>query len=291
MGVVGGHAVHPGAGRQLGQGVVARRVERIAVVPQLDQHPVASEGVDHPQQLTARRRRPVGDQRRGHGTLAATGERPHLPGGRVGDVGEGELRRPLLPRQVAEADRLGQPGIPRRPVGEQHEVTALWIGGVAVGHLAGRRLGGGRHLAAGDPRRGIEPGRQGDLGAEHRRHAHGPRRLGEAHHAVEAVVIGERERFETEPGSLHHQLLRVRGAVEEGEVGVAVQLGVRHRTDGAGQPGGVEGLAVAGPRRAVAARVPRRANRGRDRRGQGRRAPSRFPTVPLPAGAMSTMGC
>ena len=34
-----------------------------------------------------------------------------------------------------------------------------------------------------------------------------PRRLGEAHHAVEAVVIGERERVETEPGRLHRQLL------------------------------------------------------------------------------------
>ena len=36
-----------------------------------------------------------------------------VTGGRVGHVGERELRRPLLPRQVAEADRLGQPAVPR----------------------------------------------------------------------------------------------------------------------------------------------------------------------------------
>ena len=76
---------------------------------------------------------------------------------------------------------------------------------------------------------GGEAGRQRDLGAEHRRHPDGPGRLGEAHDAVEAVVVGEGQRLEAEPGGLGRQLLGVRRPVEEREVGVAVQLGVGHR--------------------------------------------------------------
>ena len=70
---------------------------------------------------------------------------------------------------------------------------------------------------------------QGDLGTEHGRQSDGARRLGEAHHAVETVVIGDRQRLETETRGLLRQLLGMRGTVEEREVGVAVQLGVRHR--------------------------------------------------------------
>ena len=58
-----------------------------------------------------------------------------------GDVAERELRRPLLPGQVAEAQRPGQPGVARRAVGEQQQVLAVGIGGVAVGHPAGGDLG------------------------------------------------------------------------------------------------------------------------------------------------------
>ena len=48
-------------GRQLGQGIVARRVERVAVIPQLDHHPVAPEQFDQPLQLLGRCRRTVID--------------------------------------------------------------------------------------------------------------------------------------------------------------------------------------------------------------------------------------
>ena len=54
----------------------------------------------------------------------------------------------------------------------------------------------------------------------------GPGRLGEPDHAVEAVVVGEGEGAEAEPGRLSDQLLGVGGAVEEAEVGVDVQLRV-----------------------------------------------------------------
>src|SRR5437763_1913055 len=46
----------------------------------------------------------------------------------------------------------------------------------------------------------------------------------EAHRAVEAVVVGGREAGQPEPRRLPGPLVRVAGAVEEGEVGVAVQL-------------------------------------------------------------------
>ena len=100
-----------------------------------------------------------------------------------------------------------------------------------------------------------------DLGAEHGRHADRARRLGEAHHAVEPVVVGEGERLEAEPGGFGGELLGVRRAVEEREVGVAVQLGVGHRA-GHARDGRLERLAAPAPRRPVATGVPRRATRG-----------------------------
>ena len=56
--VVGGDHVDARRAGQLGQGVVAGRVERVAVVPQLDGHVVAPEGVDQP--VAARARPPPG---------------------------------------------------------------------------------------------------------------------------------------------------------------------------------------------------------------------------------------
>ena len=47
----------------------------------------------------------------------------------------------------------------------------------------------------------------GELGTEHRGQPHLPGGLGEADHAVEAVVVGEGQRFEPEPGRLLGQLL------------------------------------------------------------------------------------
>ena len=57
--VVGGHQRQARLHRQRGQGVVAGRVERVAVVAQLDHHVVGAERVDQPRQLAGRGRRPV----------------------------------------------------------------------------------------------------------------------------------------------------------------------------------------------------------------------------------------
>ena len=106
--VVGGDAGEVVARRQLGQRIVARRVERIAVIPQLHHHPVAPEQLDQPLQFAcAAAAGPCVDQRRRHGTLAAPGEHPTVTAHRVGDVEQRELRRALLPGQMAEAQAHG----------------------------------------------------------------------------------------------------------------------------------------------------------------------------------------
>ena len=115
----------------------------------------------------------------------------------LGQGGEVEAGRLLLPRELAPADRPGEAGVPDRPVGEHHEMAAV---------------------------------EQGELGAEDRGQAHGLGRHREADDPVEAVVVGDREPGQAEPGGLVDQLLGVAGTVEEGEVGVAVQLRVPHRT-------------------------------------------------------------
>ena len=62
VGVRRGDAADVVAGGELGEGVVARRVERVAVVPQLDEHAVAPERLDQPLQLAPGGRRAVGER-------------------------------------------------------------------------------------------------------------------------------------------------------------------------------------------------------------------------------------
>ena len=207
--VVGGDALDADAVGDLDQRVVARRVDRVAVVPQLDEHPVASEGAHQPLELAPCGRRPVVEQRLRDGALAAPGEHPRHPGHLVGHVGERELRCPLLPRQVPEAQRPGQPRIPRWSVGQHEEVAAVWIGGVGIGQLAGVGLEQGVALGAGDSLFVTQTRGEGDLGPEHGRQPHCPRRLGEADDPVEAVVIGEGERLQPQSSSFGGELLGV----------------------------------------------------------------------------------
>ena len=139
----------------------------------------------------------------------------------------------------------------------------MGIGRVAVGHPPGVHLGARLGLVEHHLLLGGEAGGQGDLGAEHRRQPDGAGRLGEADDPVEAVVIGDGEGVEAQSGRLGGQLLRVRRAVEEREVGVAVELGVGHSAlplpETVDVTRGLERLPPPAPRRAVATGVPRRA--------------------------------
>ena len=270
--VVGCHALDALAMSDLDQGIVAGRVERIAVVPQLDEHPITPERVDQAEEFASSRSRAVGDQCGGHRPLAASGEHPAVTADRVGDVGERELRRPLLAREMSGAQRPREPGVAVGAVGEDEQMGPGRIGRVRVGHPAGVDLAEGVGLRSGDT--GIVCGER-DLGAEHGRQADRLGRLGEADHPVEAVVIRDRQRLQAEPGGLGRQLLGMRGPVEEREVRVTVQLGVRNRRCARRRRRQVgrrlERLTLAAPRRPVASGVPRR-------------TPRRAPVTTMPAG-------
>ena len=168
-----------------------------------------------------------------HRTFAAPGEHEHVPG-RVGDdlreVVDGAAL--LLPGELGGADRAAQPPVTVGIAREQEQVAAL-----RIGHPVLRRGEPQRQLRAED---GADP----ELGGG----------LGEPDHAVHPVVVGEREGVEPQAGGPLDQLLGVARAVQEAEVGVAVQLGVRDA--GAlidrGRVGGPVRLPLARPGRRVA---------------------------------------
>ena len=232
VGVGGGDATDVAPGGDLGEGVVAGRVERVAVIPQLDEDTVAPERFDQAVELAGCGGRPIGDEGGGDGALTAAGQGPRVTGDDSGDIVERELRRALLPGEVAEADRPGELGVSARPVGEEQEVLAVRIRSGGVRHVPRGDLGERLLLGLEQPVRGEAVAtlisEEGQLGAEDRRHPQLARRLGEADDAVEAVVVGEGERFEAEARRLGDELLGVRRPVEEREVGVAVQLGIGH---------------------------------------------------------------
>ena len=203
--VVGRHGVDAPLDGEAGQRVVARRVERVPVVPQLQRDVGAPERVDQAPHLPGGRPGPGLHQRGGDRPLpAAAQHQPVVPRG-AGQRVEGEDGLALLPaRQVRVGQHGREPRVAVGVPGQQHEVRAGRVG------LAGARAGR----------------RQRHLGAEDRGQPAHPRRLGEAHHAVEAVMVRQRQRGQPEPVRLGHQLLGVAAAVEEAEPRVGVQLGV-----------------------------------------------------------------
>ncbi len=68
---------------------------------------------------------------------------------------------------------------------------------------------------------------QGDLGPEDGGQAGRAGGFGEADRPVHTVVVGDGQRLEPEAYCLFHELVGVRSTVEEAEIGVAMQLGVR----------------------------------------------------------------
>ncbi|TCN37857.1 hypothetical protein EV644_15018 [Kribbella orskensis] len=106
--------------------------------------------------------------------------------------------------EVGFGDRSGQPVVAVLPLGQHQQVRAFGIRDAVLG--TGQA--------------------EGELGAVDGGDVVGRRGLGEAGRAVEPVVVGQRDRVQTEPHGLLDQLLGGGGAVEEAEVGVAVQFGV-----------------------------------------------------------------
>ncbi len=212
MHVVGRHRRDPAFGGEESQRVVAGRVDRVAVVPQLDREVLATEARDQLVERAGRGGRPAGGQRGDERPFAAPGEDLPVTTVPLRQLVEGDDRFALLATgQVGRREDLAQARVALGVTGEDHQMGAVRIG----------------HAGAG-VRRGAGPG-DGELCAEHGGQAEGPGRLGEADHAVEAVVIGQGERGQTETHRLRGQFLGMARTVEEGEVGVCVELGVGHR--------------------------------------------------------------
>ena len=144
-----------------------------------------------------------------------------------GELGERATGSALLPPQLGFAQGPGQQGVAPRVSGHHHQVR----------------------LVRSHPRIGLAHGHggasEGDLGAEDGGQPQLAGGLGEADHAVEAVVVGEGERLQAEAGGLLHQRFGRAGPVEEAEVRVAVQLGVGHRPPVSQEGGRLVGLALA----------------------------------------------
>ena len=183
--------------------------------PQLHGHVLPAEGLGQPVELPPGGGRPGAGEGPGDSPLPAAGEDQPVAPVPVPQVFEGARRAALgPPGQMGLGDGPTEPAVALGVAGQDHQVGPHRVGGARPGrrpHGAGGRRG---------------PGDQSELGSEDGGQPHGPGRLGETDHPVEAVVIGEGEGAQPEPGRLGHQLLGVRGAVEEAEVGVAVQLGV-----------------------------------------------------------------
>ena len=267
----GGHHADPEPRREGGQCRVALVVEGMAVTGQLDTDPVAAEALHQIGQGVGRRLRPAVGKRLAHVPLAAAGENVPVPAGRLGESVVVVARLALLaPGQVRGGQLAGEPPIALRPARQHQQVRPGRVG----------------RLGAGDPG-------QGQLRAEDGAHAQFLGRLGEPHHPVEPVVVGQRDRAQIQPGGLLDEFLGRARTVEEAERRVRVQLGVGNRgLPGVPAPPGRRAVGPAFPRpgRAVAAVGGRSGERTRNRRSAVEHplhlGPVRRPVIPAHPGTL-----
>ena len=198
----------PALARESGEHVVVAGVERVAVVDQLDVHGIPPEQPHEPVELARRGIGPSAASARRTAPLRHPVSTAKCPSACCGELVEVVDRPPLLGAlQLRVRDGAGEPVIALLAAGEHEQVRADGVG------LAVLRL---RQL-------------ERELGAEHGLQLQRLGGLGEAHDAVEAVVVGDRERVQAEPLGLFGQLFGRGGPVEERERRVRVQLGVRDR--------------------------------------------------------------
>ena len=122
------------ADRELDQRIVARRVERVAVVPQFDHHVGATEARHEVVERAGPGPRPVALERRRHGCFATPGE--HHPmiraratcGADGGELIEGGAGCTLFARELRLAQRAREARVAHRVAGEHHQVLALGVG-------------------------------------------------------------------------------------------------------------------------------------------------------------------
>ena len=226
---------------QVGEGVVRRPVERTAVVEELDDDAVAAERLDEQVEFAAggievESARAAAGERLPNTALAASGQRDHAPGQarrerilvidrfalfRFQQDGAASFRQSRIHVGIGTAKLRGR-GRGPRPQG--HSICLVGICLVGAAKLCLRDSG--RHgVVAGCASReqqqvrslGVghavlwRPESQRELGAEDRADAgvapiHRFGGLGQMGCRIEAVVIGDGERVEPEPGGLFEQV-------------------------------------------------------------------------------------
>ena len=209
----GGDHAHAEPRREFGQCGVALVVEGMAVMGQLDTDPVGAEAVHQVGQRLGGGTRPAGRQRLAHMPFTAAGQNVPVPAGGLGQGVVVIARAALLPTgQMRGGQLTGQPPVAFRSAGQNEQMRARRIGHSGAGGAAQRQLG-------------AEDGAHAEVGG----------RLGEAHHPVEPVVVGQRDGPQIQPGRLLDEFLRASGAVEEAERRMGVQLGIGHGRRAAGR--------------------------------------------------------
>ena len=117
------------AHRESGQGVVARRVERVVVVEQLDDDVLAAEPLDEPVELSRGRNRTGFDEGSRHGSLATTRQDEEVAAGELGQPVEVVPRATLLAAgEMALADGAGKARVALGIAGEDDQVGTGRVG-------------------------------------------------------------------------------------------------------------------------------------------------------------------
>ena len=180
MGIGGSDQISTGPHRHLGQSIVAGAVEGLAVIPQLHGHMVRTKGTPQSGQLVGCRRRPEVFQRHGHRPLATPGQyQPMTLIGSRGccathrsEVGHRGYRGTLGTAQLRLAHCTRQQCVPPGVTGQHYQMVVT----------------------------------HGDLGSQHRWQSQLTGGGGKADRAIKTVVVGDRQRIETQPHRFHGQL-------------------------------------------------------------------------------------
>ncbi|KJL38231.1 hypothetical protein RR49_00741 [Microbacterium ginsengisoli] len=173
-------------GGERGEQVVVGAVAHPALVEQFDDDLVGAEQVDQRVEGVGRRPRTARGECGAHGALAASGQnRP----GAVRLLGQGRQvvdgLALLGPGELTVGEGGGEPVVALLSAREHQQVGALGVGATV--------------LHRGELER--------QLGPEHGAHAALLGGLGEPHDAVEAVVVGDRQRVQPQPLRLLDELL------------------------------------------------------------------------------------
>ena len=182
---------------QTHQLVVAYRIERITVIPQFDEHLLTTERGDQLAKPSFGSSRPIVEQRRGEHTAGTACEYTPLTRAELTQSRDVEPRCPLLARQLPCTDRRGQVPIATGRTSEDHHVAF----------------------------------RTADLCAEHGGQLECTGRLGETHHAVQAVAIGQCKCTQTEGDCRFCELFGMSDSAQERKIRSTVQFRIRFALD------------------------------------------------------------